>query len=60
MANDPSANDPSFTWGQNQELPPLPPDYDENEQWFFQFQEHLLLTVQAIQRLHSALHTRMP
>ena len=57
MADD----NPSYTWGGDQENLALPvADYDEDEQWFFQFQEHLLLTVQAIQRLHLALHTRMP
>jgi hypothetical protein len=35
---------------------------DENvdEQWFFQFHEHLLLTVQAIYRLRQALAEKMP
>jgi hypothetical protein len=33
---------------------------DPEEQWFFQFHEHLLLTVQAIYRLRVALASRMP
>ena len=35
------------------------PTGDEDEQWFFQFHEHLQLTVQAIHRLHQALSARM-
>lgn len=54
------ADDDSFAWGVSDQRQPLLPEHDVDEQWFFQFQEHLLLTVQAIQRLHSALHARMP
>jgi hypothetical protein len=32
---------------------------DEDEQWFFQFHENLLLTVQAVNRLHEALAVRI-
>lgn len=35
-------------------------DRDEDEQWFFQFHEHLLLTVQAVYRLRQALSEKMP
>lgn len=61
------ADDDSFTWA-----PPDRanfPDFsqsvasnedDPSEQWFFQFQEHLLLTVQAVQRLQLAFRARMP
>jgi hypothetical protein len=40
---------------------PLPLGDSDNteEQWLFQFHEHLLLTVQAIHRLHGALAKRM-
>ena len=34
-------------------------DQDPEEQWLFQFHEHMLLTVQAIHRLHQALSERM-
>ena len=32
---------------------------DPQEQWFFQFHEHLLLTVQAIHRLRQAFLGKM-
>jgi hypothetical protein len=35
-------------------------DQDPSEQWFFQFQHHLLLTVQAINRVRQALVDKMP
>jgi hypothetical protein len=31
-----------------------------SDQWFFQFQENLLLTVQSIHRLREAMASRMP
>lgn len=31
-----------------------------SDQWFFQFQENLLLTVQSIHRLREAFAGRMP
>ena len=34
-------------------------DEDPEEQWLFQFHEHLLLTVQAIHRLQQAISERM-
>jgi hypothetical protein len=34
-------------------------DQDPEEQWLFQYHEHLLLTVQAIHRLHQAISERM-
>jgi hypothetical protein len=34
-------------------------DQDPEEQWLFQFHEHMLLTVQAIHRLHQAISERM-
>ena len=35
------------------------PDDDPAEQWFFQYHENLLLTVQAVYRLHQALLGKM-
>jgi hypothetical protein len=34
-------------------------DQDPEEQWLFQFHEHMLLTVQAIHRLREALSGKM-
>ena len=34
-------------------------DQDPEEQWLFQFHEHMLLTVQAIHRLHQAISEKM-
>jgi hypothetical protein len=38
---------------------PTKSDQDPEEQWLFQFHEHMLLTVQAIHRLHQAMSERM-
>jgi hypothetical protein len=40
-------------------LPNAPPDEDPSEQWFFQYHEHLLLTVQAVHRLRQAFLGKM-
>jgi hypothetical protein len=37
-----------------------PSEQDPSDQWFFQFHEHLLLTVQAVNRLREALAAKMP
>lgn len=37
----------------------LQADQEDAEQWFFQFQQHLALTVQAIHRLNLAFQGRV-
>lgn len=39
---------------------PLPEPLPDEDQWFFQFQQHMLLTVQAIHRLHEVLMVKLP
>ena len=58
----------SFGWNDQQPQPLMPVERDSSEtgleadpseQWFFQFHEHLLLTVQAIHRLRQAFLEKM-
>jgi hypothetical protein len=46
-------------WSDQQPKPLSPPDEDPSEQWFFQYHEHLLLTVQAVHRLRQAFLGKM-
>jgi hypothetical protein len=37
-----------------------PDDEQQSQQWFFQFQQNLVLTVQAVHQLRIAMEGRMP